>query len=298
MKLILLEKDIQDDECSAIIIPEMYTKKIRLFYKAKIFIWWLSVDNNFGYGTFLKKMRFVATLPLRYVKNRWYYKNRTLEIIKNVFDKELYSFDKEDKRVTHLCASYYAFDYVSKRSKNPVELCIEPISKFFLESYKKEMIKNVNRESVVLFNPRKSGPFISILSRQCPDINFIPLQGMNQLQLIEKYKSAKLYVDFGPFPGAERIPKEAVLYGCAIMTGRRGASNFHGDVPIPDEYKFENPEKQMEDIVQKLRFMLNNYEKINSDFDEYRNTVLNLERNFIESLKKVFGQNRISGENV
>lgn len=35
----LLEKDIQDDECSAIIIPEMYSKKIRLFYKAKIFIW-------------------------------------------------------------------------------------------------------------------------------------------------------------------------------------------------------------------------------------------------------------------
>ena len=71
--------------------------------------------------------------------------------------------------------------------------------------------------------------------------------------------------------------QEAVLFGCAIITGKRGASGFHGDVPIPDEYKFGDPVSQIDEIVAKIRYVLDNYENVYSDFDEYRETVLNLE---------------------
>lgn len=296
----LTENEIVDSLDSVIVLPETFAYKRDGYKKSCILIWWLSVDNNKRGSSFLEKCIFFLTLPARIVKNFAYYRKHFSEAVVKTIRKELYSFKNEQKNVEHICASYYAFDYVSKKSKKEVKLCIEPISKYFLECYEKnkENILKKMRSNEIIYNPAKSSKFVNKLAAYAPDLKFVPLRGMSQDQLIDKYMSSKLYVDFGPFPGAERMPKEAVLFGCTIITGRRGASNFHGDVPIPDEYKFENPEKQMDDIVQKLRFMLKNYEKINSDFDEYRNTVLNLERNFIESLKKVFGQNRISGENV
>ena len=140
-----------------------------------------------------------------------------------------------------------------------------------------------------MYNPvRNYNHILDKISSVAPELKFEPLRGLTQQQLVEKYKTSKLYVDFGAFPGAERIPKEAVLFGCAIITGKHGASGFHGDVPIPEEYKFGNPEKQIKEIAEKIRFVLINYERIYSDFDEYRNTVLDLEENFIKSLKEIF----------
>ena len=64
------------------------------------------------------------------------------------------------------------------------------------------------------------------------EINFIPLKGYNQKELISLFRESMVYMDFGFFPGAERLPKEAVINGCLIITGRNGASDFHGDVHI------------------------------------------------------------------
>ena len=230
---------------------------------------------------------------MRIVKNWWNNNENFFYDIKNALLGKEYSFRQESTNHIHLCASYYAYDYVSRRSKNPVVKCIEPISKLFLDIYSQEKknISKQNRKDVILYNPiRKYNHILDKISSIAPELKFEPLRGLTQQQLIEKYKTSKLYIDFGAFPGAERIPKEAVLFGCAIITGKRGASGFHGDVPIPEKYKFGNPEKQIKEIVEKIRFVLNNYENVYSDFDEYRNTVLNLEENFIKSLKEVFLQ--------
>ena len=284
----LLEDDIIDSSENFVVIPEDQTRKRKLFKNAKIVIWWLSVDNNSLYDL-KNKFLFLSTLPLRIMKNWWFYKNNTLFVVKNILNKEIYSFKKEPSNIIHICASYYAFDYVSRKSKNNVFKCIEPISNFFLNEY--NVISSTKQKNVILYNPkRKYENILKKISSAAPELQFEPLQGLTQQQLIEKYKTSKLYIDFGAFPGAERIPKEAVLFGCAIITGRRGASNFHGDVPIPDEYKFENPTAQIDEIVAKIRYVLDNYEKIYSDFDEYRETVLNLEDNFIKSLKEIFGK--------
>ena len=98
--------------------------------------------------------------------------------------------------------------------------------------------------------------------------------------------NAKLYVDFGPFPGAERIPKEAALFGCCIITGRNGASNYYGDVPIPDEYKFADYMSQTDVIIEKIRDVLKYYDVCKSNFENYRKMVLALEENFMNSLKE------------
>jgi len=46
--------------------------------------------------------------------------------------------------------------------------------------------------------------------------------------------SRKLYVDFGKHPGKDRMPREAAVHGCCIITGRRGAAGNPFDIPIPN----------------------------------------------------------------
>lgn len=286
----LTEKDIIDAPENSIVFSEVHVHKINQFKRAKFFLWWLSINNNKKYSLKNKCIYFL-TLPLRIMKNWGYYKNNTMKAIKSMLAHEDYSFKSESPNISHLCASYYAYDYVSRRSKNPVTKCIEPISKLFLDAYSREKnnISNQNRKDIILYNPvRKYNHILDKISSVASELKFEPLQGLTQQQLIEKYKTCKLYIDFGAFPGAERIPKEAVLFGCAIITGKRGASGFHGDVPIPEEYKFGDPENQIKKIADKIRYVLNNYENVYSDFDEYRKTVLNLEENFLKSLNDIF----------
>ena len=284
----ITENEFVDDANNVVILPEHAVDKLKKIKKSRVLIWWLSVDNNLNRSTFLWKLFYFATLPARVVKNWDYYKKRFGEAIVKTLQMEKYDFDAESENVEHLCASYYAYDFVSKRSNRRVHLCIEPISKVFLEKYDriKDCINSLERHDDILYNPRKSGTFVERLQAQAPDLNFIPLKGMAQEQLIEKYKASKLYVDFGPFPGAERIPKEAALFGCCVMTGRNGASNFYGDVPIPDEYKFADYSAQTEQVIQKIRDILKNYDSKRIDFEAYRDTVLSLESNFTKSLKE------------
>lgn len=283
----IVESDVDDDCENAVIIPESAIDKLDQFKKAKIFVWWLSVDNNQNRSSFFWKIFFFLTLPARIVKNFWYYRRRFGEAIVKTLTKRSYTFKLEKENVEHLCASYYALDYVSKRTQKKVTLCIEPISKFFLEKYDelKESLDSAPRSDSILYNPRKSGPLVQKLIDFAPDLDFVPLKGLSQDQLIEKYTTSKLYVDFGPFPGAERIPKEAALFGCCVITGRNGASGFYGDVPILDEYKFADPLNQIQEISTKIRQVLASYELRKTDFNVYRKTILNLEGNFITTLK-------------
>lgn len=50
---------------------------------------------------------------------------------------------------------------------------------------------------------------------------------------------SKVYIDFGNHPGKDRIPREAAISGCIVITGKRGAAAFAEDVCIPETYKFD-----------------------------------------------------------
>lgn len=286
----LNEQCIVDDEQNAIIVPEVYESAVSKYKKCVRYIWWLSVDNNNAETSFFSKLFYFLTLPLRFVKNYGYYKNHFFDVVIRVLKKRKYSFFKESLNVQHLCASYYAFDYVSKRSHRNVYLCIEPISKFFLNAFaeNEKLIWKRKRSNTIIYNPKKSESVVRCLADYDKSLNFKPLVGMSQSQLVEMYMSSKLYVDFGPFPGAERMPKEAVLLGCSVITGCLGASAFYKDVPISDGFKYENPLNEKDDVIKKMKWILDNFDSTTSFFNEYRIVVRNLEMKFKKSLKDIF----------
>ena len=111
----------------------------------------------------------------------------------------------EDEEIIHIAQSEYAYDFLRKLKVKRLVRCTDTLNADFYEEYEEQ-----ERDDVVLYNPAKATPFQRRLMEQCTDITFKPIKGMTRKQVIDAMRRAKLYLDFGEFPGRERMPREAV----------------------------------------------------------------------------------------
>lgn len=280
---------IVDKPSSSIIVPETLIRYLSSFNSAKKYVWWLSVKNNSEMSA-SKKMAKVIKKAFSFktwknILKGYYSKSKIADFI----DNKKFSFN--DKSIVHLCASYYAFDYVLNNSGAKPKLLIEPISLAFLKAG--EYIDQSRRNDTVLYNPSKNGSFLKPILKKLKNegASVVPLRGFSKQQLIDIYRTSKLYIDFGPFPGAERMPKEACFNGCNIITGLDGASGYYGDVPIPSLYKFKKNRESVDSIIEMSLLLINNFNEKQNDFSSYRNTISSLEESFVNAIANIFGDN-------
>mmetsp|Transcript_12385 Transcript_12385/g.18158 ORF Transcript_12385/g.18158 Transcript_12385/m.18158 type:complete len:133 (+) Transcript_12385:983-1381(+) len=76
------------------------------------------------------------------------------------------------------------------------------------------------------------------------------------------------FLDFGPHPGMDRLPREAALAGCIVVTNMDGAACYDEDIPLPPKYKIRNFEP--ETVHKLLKELLNDFKSSSSDMAEYR----------------------------
>ena len=122
-------------------------------------------------------------------------------------------------------------------------------------------------------------------------IEFIAISGLTVQQVKDALLKAKVYLDFGFFPGPEKLVKEAALCGCNIITSDRGAAKNDVDILIPKEFKFDMEKDDYKDIACLAYDMLKNYQNYNEMFDGYRNKIKTLSDNFeqvIENFTQMF----------
>lgn len=98
-------------------------------------------------------------------------------------------------------------------------------------------------------------------------------------------KQSKVYIDFGPHPGMDRIPREAALAGCIVITNKNGAANYDKDVPIPPQYKFEKFDSYC--IVECIEKCVNDYESKREEFNDYRKWIANQYEEMTDYVKSI-----------
>lgn len=145
------------------------------------------------------------------------------------------------------------------------------------------------RSDVVLYNPTpfKLTKFQQVVMARCQTeygIRFMPLSGYTVEQLIEIFDTHKLYIDFGVFSGRERLPREAAMRGCCVLTSKQGAAGYHRDVAIPDKYKIND----IDQAVKIIAHVLDNYEECYPDFDEYRNSLVQDKQNYHKEVEELY----------
>ena len=279
-KKCIWEDEYKDTSDNLIIMPEFYSFKLLAYPRSRRAIWWLGVFAYDGKRIDLdKKWLSQFNIFVRVLKRFKYTLKYFVDSAKAYY---LYHFG----RVVNYCASQFAYEFVNGKKHQKAVMLVEPISTEFLEAGYVSVSDLNARLDGILYNPSKPSEIMSILLER-GRFNYIPIKGYTPEKMINLYRKNKLYVDFGKFPGPERMPKEAVYNGCNILVRKNNASVNEFDVAIPDKYKLENvsdPE-MVEGIIQE---MLQHYEEQFSDFDYFRKKIDNLEKNFENAIREQF----------
>ena len=170
--------------------------------------------------------------------------------------------------VLHACQSAYAMDMVLRRGIPADNACM--LSDITRNEYLSPL-PEAGRVDRVIFNPVKGREFTSLIMEANPDLEFIPVQNMKPAEVRTLLHTSKVYIDFGNHPGKDRVPREAAISGCCVLTANdKGASAYRQDIPIPRRYKFSTGAFDPAFIGERIRACFRDYHTIQSDFELYR----------------------------
>ena len=263
---IKISNKIEDSDENYIIVPETKTELLFNYSSINKIIWWLSVDNYFLGSKHIK--RFINEFILKYLNSQNY----------KWFNKKLsYSF-------IHFAQSEYAINFLESKGINNIYKLYD----YLHDDLIKKGIQNDNKKNVVLYNPKKGFKFTKKLIEYAPHVNFKPLINMTRDEMSIALSEAKIYIDFGYHPGKDRIPREAAMSGCCVFTNLKGSAKNNIDVPIPQYYKIEDNDKNIEEIISRLEFCLDNYDVESSKFNSYREVISKQHNEFIQQLNGIF----------
>lgn len=246
-----------DAEDSVLVLAETQIHLVKECVRGTAMIWWLSVDN------------YLEAFADRFVGD------------------ELDIFElRQRKNVVHFVQSYYAKDFV----ENKLGLG----ESFFLKDYINDQIVQIadelnevlERRNICLYNPKKGLEAIEpIIEATQDEIQWIPLIGLKPDEMAKMMCLAKVYVDFGKHPGKDRIPREAAVCGCLVLTNKKGSAAYQEDVNIPVDCKTENTDDVV-GIIEKIKDLMTNYQDRYGDYETYRKQIRGEKAEFLKEAKK------------
>jgi hypothetical protein len=258
----------EDEFGSLIIFPEVHPALAMKVKKAQAALWWLSLEN------FLER-RHVSVLrdKVRYFK-------RVLKGERPLMGATAL------KKLIHFSQTEHSSQYLRLCGIEPVPL-IDSINEDFLTD--RYLDKTEHKRNVILFNPTKGKKVTAALIQDNPQWEFIPLKGLNPQQLSEKLYAAKLYIDFGHHPGRDRMPREAAMHGCCLITGILGSASNSVDLPIPLRYKLDSSQSEFLVRFKSLASeIMNDFDSNFQAFDEYRIWLKNEPKVFKQQIADYF----------
>jgi hypothetical protein len=253
-----------DCKDAVIVVPENATKYLNLVEGKNKLVWWLSVDNYFKAHpkTTLKRIK------------HWYRKNIT--------HKPKFLSISDLAQYSHLTQSHYGKLFLNENGINDV---------FHLSDYLgyEHLNKNVDvsqKENIICYNPKKGIEITKKIISALPDSKFVPIQNMTASQVSGLLDKSKIYIDFGTHPGKDRIPREAAMAKCIVITGRQGSAANSVDIAVPDKYKLNEYDDNFTYHVQHLvHDIFSQFEQSLEDFEHYRNKIRGEKLEFEKEVK-------------
>ena len=259
---------LEMDPKNILIVSESSTRNLYISDNIQKVLWWLSIDSWIN--------SLCAIL-----------KNFKPSVLTEGIPKFFY-FDKSDSAINHWVQSNYAEQFIKKNG-----IADEQISKIgdYLNPAFLSRAANVDisqKENIVVYNPVKGFEFTQKLLKSAPNINWQAIRNMTPEQVQQLLARAKVYIDFGTHSGRDRIPREAAVSGCVVITGKRGAAANDKDVAIDDSFKFDDSNENVPKILDKINDIFENF-RFNYDRQAaYREEIMHEPEEFYKNLKAVF----------
>jgi hypothetical protein len=248
-----------------VVVPETSPYVLSVLGRARTAMWWLSVDNFFG----------TIGVP-------------TPDPSASLADPQiLRDLLRPESRIVHVTQSDYARDFLRRRSVRSTMLT-DYLSGAFVD--RAQQLQGQPKKDLVLFNPRKGLEFTErLMAASAGTLEWQPIQGLSADGVAELLGVAKLYVDFGEHPGRDRIPREAALSGCCVITGRRGAAGYPVDVPIPDRFRLdESRDEVVQTFIELARDTIDRFDVVTQEFAPYREWIAGQQDDFAEQTRALW----------
>ena len=259
--------DAEDNQKNIIIVPETVTETLYDFKKIRRVIWWMSV--YFYLSHLMNKFKADLENPLAAPLRKFFY------------------FRKEDGDINHFVQSEYARQFLKLNGipDSRIYMVEDYLNQAFLS--RAAQIDLRRKKNFVAFNPKKGFEVTKQLIELAPDIAWRPIQNMTPDQVQELLAASKVYIDFGNHPGKDRIPREAAISGCVVITNKRGAAANDIDINIPDEFKFDS-QAEFGDVIKKIREVFENFSVAHEKQAAYRARILDDKPRFTQEVIKAF----------
>ncbi|MDR1320382.1 MAG: hypothetical protein LBK56_03005 [Gracilibacteraceae bacterium] len=257
-----VSQEFADAPENIVVAPETLPWLLESATRGVSVLWWLSVDNY----------------------------SKSVAVLAYPHEKLL-----ENPRLVHFVQSEYARDFVENT------LGVEAKKVCYLADYLREeyflppdlSFSASARLPFVLLNPQKGVEFTNKLLQTAAknnshSIKWVPLAGYTPEQMAVLMRVSSLYIDFGPHPGMDRIPREAAACGCCVVTGRDGSAAYAADVPIPDMYKIDAAEENIPRILDLIYHIVADYDRHIGAFAPYRQFVAAQEARFEKDMLAAF----------
>lgn len=247
-----ITEDAYESLNNLVILPEIGIPMIHSLKGFTCVVWWMSVDNA-------------------------QYTEKDIEYMRN------------NKNILHLVQSQYALDFLQNtlNIKDNIYYLSDYINSDFFASI--DNAEDTARADIVLFNPKKGiSKTLELIAKSDYRIKWQALSGLTPEGMRDVMKSAKVYIDFGHHPGKDRIPREAAICGCHVITNKKGAAKNNIDVPIPDCYKFDENCVSL-DILGTIYELIEHYSEKRADYQSYLDMISNEFIEFEKDIVKFFG---------
>jgi len=259
---------LEDKQEHVLVMPETFFFMAGQFKNIRKCGWWLSVDNLFKTKEAPKHYRFIKKMGLP-----------------GLYKWAIMMGKIKGKFTYHVAQSVYAVDFVQKWGMEAGYLS-DYLNDGFLQQSKQATA--TAKKAQVLYNPLKGLAFTQKIMAAVPEVKWIPIQHMTPAQVGELLNESMLYIDFGEHPGKDRFPREAAIYKCCVITGKKGSAAFQEDVPIPERYKIEDTEANLPEIAGLIRSCLSDYNEHIRQFDSYRDWIYGEEAGFEKDITTIF----------
>ncbi|CAN7356283.1 hypothetical protein LJR225_002140 [Phenylobacterium sp. LjRoot225] len=198
--------EIPVDANTLLIFPEGLAWLQHRFVGCGVAVWWLSIDNFFrALGADDDED---ADVVLRRVLGR--------------------------ADLIHLHQSVYARDWLRERG---VEQLYD-LADYTSTAFTAAPARSPSPSPAISYNGAKGSDLAADFFAANPQFDALPLRGYSRGELRAIFRARRIYVDFGHFPGKDRLPREAAVSGSVVFIHRHASGDCYDDFPLPDLFKF------------------------------------------------------------
>lgn len=200
--------DVSPRRGDIVVISEVSGNLLPFFYlECSVVFWWLSVDNFFGADSI------------------------SIDVLIHSFPNLIHCYQSE-----------YARNFLEGVGISEALPLSDYLNDDFVKTAALESARRPNTNSLLIaVNPAKGFKRASRVLDRMNTENIIRLENMSRGEVVNSLLRAEIYLDLGNHPGKDRIPREAALLNCVVVTNIRGSAGNQVDVPIEkDIFKFDD----------------------------------------------------------